>query len=171
MPDPIPAMLLARLAVDVRAQREGIGRHLLRDAMLRTLSAAEMPNIRVLLVHAIDERAKAWCREFDFEESPTDPLQLILLLDDLRHHLSATPKGGMSATLRSAPERKNSPGSRSSAETPQRQLPTIGCRMRSRLCRPCGSRYEAACPGPIAPVRRSESRHMRLSHTLWTIPV
>jgi len=91
MPDPIPAMLLARLAVDSGAQREGIGRHLLRDAMLRTLSAAEIAGIRILLVHAIDERAKAWYGQFGFEESPTDPLQLLLLLDDLRHHLDAPP--------------------------------------------------------------------------------
>ena len=93
MPDPIPAMLLARLAVDSSAQREGIGRHLLRDAMLRTMSAADMAGIRMLLVHAIDERAKAWYDQFGFEESPTDPLQLVLLLDDLRRHLDAAPKG------------------------------------------------------------------------------
>lgn len=87
MPEPIPSMLLARLAVDTDAQREGIGRHLLRDAMLRTLQAAEIAGIRILLVHAVDEQAKAWYRQFDFEESPTDPLQLMLLLDDLRRTL------------------------------------------------------------------------------------
>lgn len=88
MPEPIPAMLLARLAVDVTAQGEGLGRHLLRDAMLRTLQAAEVAGIRILLVHAIDDAAKAWYRQFDFEESPADPLQLMLLLDDLRAHLA-----------------------------------------------------------------------------------
>jgi predicted N-acetyltransferase YhbS len=87
MPDPIPAMLLARLAVDHSAQGEGLGRHLLRDAMLRTLGAAEVAGIRLLLVHAIDDRAKEWYRQFEFEESPTDPLHLMLLLDDLRHEL------------------------------------------------------------------------------------
>lgn len=87
MPEPIPAMLLARLAVDRSAQSEGLGRHLLRDAMLRTLDAAEIAGIRILLVHAIDERAKEWYGQFDFEESPTDPLQLMLLLADLRHEL------------------------------------------------------------------------------------
>ncbi|MGH9026121.1 MAG: GNAT family N-acetyltransferase [Acidimicrobiia bacterium] len=86
-PEPIPAMLLARLAVDRSAQREGLGRQLLRDAMLRTLDAAEIAGIRILLVHAIDEPAKAWYRQFDFEESPTDPLQLMLLLEDLRYEL------------------------------------------------------------------------------------
>lgn len=92
MPDPIPAMLLARLAVDAGAQREGMGRQLLRDAMLRTVSAAEIAGIRLLLVHAIDDQAKSWYRQFGFEESPTDPLHLILLLDDLRHHLGDAPK-------------------------------------------------------------------------------
>jgi len=51
-----------------------------------------MAGIRIPFVHAVDDRAKAWCRQFDSEESPTDPLQLILLLDDLRHHLGAAPK-------------------------------------------------------------------------------
>jgi predicted N-acetyltransferase YhbS len=87
MPEPIPAMLLARLAVDLTAQSEGLGRHLLRDAMLRTLDAAEIAGIRILLVHAIDEPAKEWYRQFDFLESRTDPLQLMLLLADLRHEL------------------------------------------------------------------------------------
>jgi GNAT superfamily N-acetyltransferase len=84
MPEPIPAMLLARLAVDVTAQSGGLGKHLLRDPMLRTLQAAEVAGIRILLVHAINEQAKAWYLQFDFEESPTDPLQLMLLLVDLK---------------------------------------------------------------------------------------
>lgn len=87
MPEPIPAMLLARLAVDRSEQHSGLGRQLLRDAMLRTLHVADIAGIRLLLVHAIDEEAKAWYRRFDFEESPTDPLQLMLLLDDLRREI------------------------------------------------------------------------------------
>ncbi|MGQ0803054.1 MAG: hypothetical protein ACT4PI_04230 [Actinomycetota bacterium] len=55
--------------------------------MLRTLDAAEIAGIRLLLVHAIDEQAKEWYRQFDFEQSPTDPFQLMLLLADLRHEL------------------------------------------------------------------------------------
>jgi predicted N-acetyltransferase YhbS len=82
MPEPIPAMLLARLAVDTSVQSEGLGRQLLRDAMLRTLQAADIAGIRILLVHAIDDRAKAWYQKFDFEESPAYPLQLMLLLND-----------------------------------------------------------------------------------------
>jgi predicted N-acetyltransferase YhbS len=80
-------MLLARLAVDRGAQSEGLGRRLLRDAMLRSLEAAEIAGIRILLVHAIDERAKEWYGQFDFEESPTDPLHLMLLLADLRQEV------------------------------------------------------------------------------------
>lgn len=91
MPEPVPAMLLARLAVHVVAQGGGLGRNLLRDAMLRTLQAADIAGIRILLVHAIDERAKEWYRQFDFEASPTDPLQLMLVLDDLRAHLEPEP--------------------------------------------------------------------------------
>lgn len=87
MPEPLPAMLLARLAVDISAQSVGLGRQLLRDAILRTLQAAEVAGIRIMLVHAIDEQAKAWYRQFDFEESPADPRQLMLLLDDLTRKL------------------------------------------------------------------------------------
>lgn len=87
MPEPVPAMLLARLAVDRTVAGRGLGRALLRDAMLRTLGAAEVAGIRILLVHAADEEAKRWYRQFDFEESPTDPLHLMLLLDDIRREL------------------------------------------------------------------------------------
>ena len=48
---------------------------------------ADIAGIRLLLVHAIDDEAKAWYRRFDFEESPTDPLQLMMLLDDLRREI------------------------------------------------------------------------------------
>lgn len=87
MPDPIPAMLLARLAVDRTVAGRRLGRALLRDAMLRTLQAAEAAGIRILLVHAANEDAKRWYRQFDFDESPTDPLHLMLLLDDVRREL------------------------------------------------------------------------------------
>lgn len=57
--------------------------------MLRTLQAADVAGVRSLLVHAIDDHAREWYRQFDFEESPTDPMQLMLLLDDLRAHLGS----------------------------------------------------------------------------------
>lgn len=81
---PIPATLLARLGVDRTAQGRGIGTWLLRDAMLRTLSAAESVGIRVLLVHAVDEQARTFYERHGFEPSPTDPLNLQMLIKDVR---------------------------------------------------------------------------------------
>jgi GNAT superfamily N-acetyltransferase len=84
---PVPAVLLARLAVDTEHQRAGLGRSLLQDVMLRCLDAAEAIGARVLLVHAKHEAAKAWYLQFGFEESPTDPLHLLMLLKDVRSFL------------------------------------------------------------------------------------
>jgi GNAT superfamily N-acetyltransferase len=81
---PIPAALLARLAADMTVQGRGIGAWLLRDAMLRTLSAAESVGIRVLLVHAIDDDARGFYERHGFEPSPTDPLNLQMLIKDIR---------------------------------------------------------------------------------------
>ena len=86
---PIPAALLARLAVDRRDQGRGLGALLLRDAMLRVLQAADSLGIRVLLVHAMDDDARAFYEHLDFEPSPTDPLHLTLLLKDVRRALAA----------------------------------------------------------------------------------
>ena len=84
---PVPAVLLARLAVDREHQRAGLGRSLLQDVMLRCLDAAEAIGARVLLVHAKHEAAKAWYSQYGFEESPTDPLHLLMLLKDVRSFL------------------------------------------------------------------------------------
>ena len=81
---PIPAILMARLAVDSDHQGAGLGRSLLQDVLLRCVDAAEAIGARVLLVHAKHEAAKAWYRQFDFEESPTDPLHLMMLMKDVR---------------------------------------------------------------------------------------
>ena len=81
---PIPAILLARLAVDRQHQRAGLGRSLLQDVLLRCVDAAEAIGARVLLVHAKHEAAKAWYSQFGFEESPTDPLHLMMLIKDVR---------------------------------------------------------------------------------------
>jgi len=81
---PVPVVLLGRLAVDIRHQGQHLGRSLLLDAMMRVLQAGELIGIRALLVHAIDERAREWYAQFGFERSPTHPLHLILLLKDLR---------------------------------------------------------------------------------------
>jgi GNAT superfamily N-acetyltransferase len=84
---PIPVMLLARLAVDLRHQGQGLGRALLRDALLRTVQAADIAGIRALLVHAKDEPARRWYAAHDFEPSPADPFHLFLLMKDIEEAL------------------------------------------------------------------------------------
>jgi GNAT superfamily N-acetyltransferase len=84
---PIPAVLLARLAVDVSVQGHGIGAWLLQDAMRRAMSASEAVGMRVLLVHALDGNARAFYERWGFETSPTDPLNLQMLFKDIRKSL------------------------------------------------------------------------------------
>lgn len=84
---PVPAILLARLAVDERHQGAGPGRSLRQDVLLRCVEAADATGARVLLVHANHDEAKAWYVRFAFEESPTDPLHLLMLLKDVRAFL------------------------------------------------------------------------------------
>jgi GNAT superfamily N-acetyltransferase len=78
MPDPLPAMLLGRLAVDGAFQGRHIGAGLLRDAVLRTVQAAEIAGIRAILVHAISERAKRFYEGYGFVASPVDPLTVMI---------------------------------------------------------------------------------------------
>ncbi len=85
---PVPIMLLARLAVDLRSQGQGAGKALLRNAMQRTLQAADIAGIHAFAVHAKDDEARAFYEKFDFIPSPTDPLHLFLLLKDVRRILS-----------------------------------------------------------------------------------
>jgi len=80
MPDPIPVMILARLAVDKGIQGQGIGKALLRDAILRTMQAANIAGMRALLVHALHERAAAFYLDNGFSHSPLDKLTLMLSL-------------------------------------------------------------------------------------------
>ena len=81
---PVPVMLLARLAVDRAEQGRGLGKALVRDALLGTAAAADIAGIRALLVHAKDNEARAWYEALEFEPSPTDPRHLFLLMKDLR---------------------------------------------------------------------------------------
>ena len=81
---PIPVILLARLAVDVGEKGKGLGAGLLRNAMLRTLQAAEIAGLRAMLTHAKDDEAKAFYLKYGFEESPAHPLHLMLRIDDIR---------------------------------------------------------------------------------------
>jgi GNAT superfamily N-acetyltransferase len=84
---PVPIMLLARLATDRRWQGQGVGRALLKDAIQRTLQAADIAGIRALAVHAKDREARRFYEHFDFVPSPTDPLHLFILPKDLRRAL------------------------------------------------------------------------------------
>ena len=77
---PVPIMLLARLAIATSCQGKGLGSGLLKDAMLRTLQAAEIAGIRAFVAHAKDDAAKAFYERFDFVPSPSDPYHLFRLM-------------------------------------------------------------------------------------------
>lgn len=81
---PIPVMLLARLAVSLDWQRRGLGAALLKDAMSKTLRAADIAGIRAIVVHANNDSARAFYERFDFLPFPTDSHHLAVLLKDLR---------------------------------------------------------------------------------------
>jgi GNAT superfamily N-acetyltransferase len=81
---PVPLMLLARLAIGTSWQGKGLGSGLLKDAMLRTLQAADIAGIRAFAVHAKDDEAKRFYEHFDFVASPSDPYHLFRLLKDVR---------------------------------------------------------------------------------------
>lgn len=80
---PIPVMIIARLGIDRRWQGQGLGADLLRDAIRRTLAAAEIAGIRAIVVHAKDERARAFYAKHGFAPSPTDDLHLYILIKDV----------------------------------------------------------------------------------------
>jgi GNAT superfamily N-acetyltransferase len=84
MPDPVPAVLLGRLAIDHAWQGKGLGADLLRDAVLRVLAAADTIGIRALLVHAISEDAKRFYERHGFRPSPIDPMTLMITIDEAR---------------------------------------------------------------------------------------
>jgi predicted N-acetyltransferase YhbS len=84
MPDPIPVVVLARLAVAQSHQRRGIGRAVFQDAARRVMSAADAIGIRGLIVHALSDDAAAFYRALGFDPSPLDPTILMVTLADLR---------------------------------------------------------------------------------------
>jgi len=90
---PIPAVLLARLAVDLSVAGRGLGGWLLRDAMMRTLAASETIGVRAMLVHAADEEARAFYLRHGLESSPTDPLHLMILIKDITKALGGAASG------------------------------------------------------------------------------
>ena len=89
MPDPVSVMVLGRLAIDAGFQGRGLGRALLRDAILRTLQAAEIAGIRAILVHAISEDARRFYERCGFQPSPLDPMTLMITLRDAEQALLA----------------------------------------------------------------------------------
>jgi GNAT superfamily N-acetyltransferase len=80
MTDPVPVMVLARLAVDARAQGIKLGAALLQDAVARVQSVAENAGVRALLVHALNERARQFYEHYGFRVSPVHPMTLMLPL-------------------------------------------------------------------------------------------
>jgi GNAT superfamily N-acetyltransferase len=86
---PVPVILLARLAVDASEQGKGLGKALLKDAILRALQASDIIGSRVILTHAKDEKAKAFYSKFGFEPSPVNEFYLYLLMKDVKKTLAA----------------------------------------------------------------------------------
>ena len=91
MPDPVPVMLLGRLAVDKAFHGRSVGTGLLRDAVLRIAQAAEIAGIRAILVHAISEEAKRFYEKHGFVASPVDPMTVMIGVDEAVRILSAMP--------------------------------------------------------------------------------
>lgn len=87
MPNPVPVMILARLAVDSSWQGRGIGSGMLQDAILRTLNAAEIAGIKAILVHAIDDVAKQFYAHHGFRASPVEPRTLMITLKEVLQQL------------------------------------------------------------------------------------
>lgn len=87
MPDPVPVLVLGRLAVDRRSQGKGLGAALLKDAILRTLHLAEETGIVAVLVHALNDAARQFYLSHGFMESPLQPMTLCLPLASVRERL------------------------------------------------------------------------------------
>lgn len=83
MPNPIPVMILGRLAVDKQWQKSGVGKGMLKDAVLRTMKVSQDAGVRALLVHAISESAKHFYKRYGFIESPIAPMTLMLSIKDV----------------------------------------------------------------------------------------
>lgn len=88
MPDPIPVVVLGRLAVDKSLHGQGVGRALVRDAGLRVIQVADTIGIRGMMVHALSDDAREFYLRLGFEPSPTDPMMLMVTLGDLTGSLS-----------------------------------------------------------------------------------
>ncbi len=86
---PIPAVLPARLAVDESVKGKGIGAFLLRDAMMRAVAVSDEAAARLLLTHALNDDARRFYEHFGFEASPSDPMNLQMLIKDIEASLAS----------------------------------------------------------------------------------
>jgi GNAT superfamily N-acetyltransferase len=87
MPDPVPMILIARLAVDQNWQGKGLGAALLKDALLRIVQISDQVGVKGVLVDAIHERARTFYERWGFRQSPSLPLRLMITLTELRKEL------------------------------------------------------------------------------------
>ncbi len=78
MPEPIPVIILGRLAVDLAWQRHGIGAALLQDALFRTIQVSDIAGVKALLVHAISDQAAEFYKKWGFQPAPVNPKTLFL---------------------------------------------------------------------------------------------
>ncbi len=87
MPDPIPVIVLGRLAVSVDHQGQGIGRGMLKDAVFRAIGIAEQVGVKAMLVHAISSEAKRFYLRRGFVESPANDMTLMVTIKDAIAHI------------------------------------------------------------------------------------
>ena len=88
MPDPLPVLLLGRLAIDQKYHNQGLGQALIRDAMLRAVNVSSEAGVFAILVHALSEQAKRFYLSRGFVQSPLQPMTLMMTLDTVRLILS-----------------------------------------------------------------------------------
>jgi GNAT superfamily N-acetyltransferase len=91
MPDPIPVLVMGRLAIDQSWQNKGLGKALLLDASRRAIQAGEIAGVAALLVHALSEEAKRFYLSRGFIESPVQPMTLFMRLSDARAVITSGP--------------------------------------------------------------------------------
>lgn len=89
LPNPVPIMVLGRLAVDARHAGKGLGPSLLREAMQRTLQASGIAGLRALLVHALDDDAVGFYAKFGFQIFPSGSRTLVLPIETIRSSITA----------------------------------------------------------------------------------
>ncbi len=89
MPNPVPVVIIGRLAVDESFKKRGVGTGLLKDALLRIVSAAEEIGIRAVLAHALDERARQFYLKHGFYESPANDLTLMITIRNIQSALAS----------------------------------------------------------------------------------